>query len=380
MGSKSIRSENANETTAALSDFPTSNGGVTREDLSTVVAELQQQMANQSTLMLEKLTALLAAQNGPAAQRVETGAEGNSHSSPPEENINVGDHLTRVDNDFHETNIEDHRTGVDNDLHHNPPNGDNLRAHNLGQQDNHPQWNRNPQNAGGTTGGAPPREEGSGPQSSLNDRLCKQAFKGQTGVCPVGPQSREEYISGMVRQIMRESMLREEDEKDWGFAPSKTPFTDRILKAEFPRRFTPPTIPAYSGTSDPNQFLYRYDWHMSGARATDELKCRYFPVYLEGVALLWFTKLPDRSVDQFSDLTKRFKDQFRLYVTMAKDIMSLTALEQSPGEPLKAFLNRFNTALVEVGNPEPLMILSHLVRAIDRTTKFGKWLKMKEPN
>lgn len=163
---------------------------------------------------------------------------------------------------------------------------------------------------------------GSGPQSTLYGRLYKRTSEEVAGVCPVGPPNEEEYFSGMIRQIMRESMQREEDEKDWGFAPSKTPFTDRILKAEFPKKFAPPTIPSYNGTTDPNHFLYKYDWHMSGARATDELKCRYFPVYLEGVALLWFTKLPVRSVDQFSDLTKRFKDQFRLYATNAKDIMS----------------------------------------------------------
>ena len=149
----------------------------------------------------------------------------------------------------------------------------------------------------------------------------------------------EEYLSGMVRQIMKESMQRVEDEKEWGFAPSKTPFTEKILKAEFPRKFVPPTIPAYKGTSDPNEFLYKYDWHMTGARASDEIKCRYFPVYLEGVALLWFTKLAVRSIDQFSDLTKKFKEQFRLYASKAKDIMSLSSLEQNPGESIKSFLN-----------------------------------------
>lgn len=129
-GSKSVRSENAAETSTTPSNLHVPNGGVTWEELNTVVAELQQQMANQSNLMLEKLTALLAAQNGLTAQRVKVGAEGNSHSSPPEENVNVGDHRTGVDNNLHETNIEDHRTRVDNDLHDNTPNGNNLNTHN----------------------------------------------------------------------------------------------------------------------------------------------------------------------------------------------------------------------------------------------------------
>lgn len=54
-------------------------------------------------------------------------------------------------------------------------------------------------------------------------------------------------------------MQRKEDENNWGFASSKTPFTESILKAEFPKKFVPPTIPVYRGTNDPNHFLYKYD-------------------------------------------------------------------------------------------------------------------------
>ena len=85
-------------------------------------------------------------------------------------------------------------------------------------------------------------------------------------------------------------------------------------------------------------------------------------------------------MDQFSDLTQKFKDQFRLYASKAKDIMSLSSLEQSPGESIKSFLNRFNIALAEVDNAEPRMILTYLMQAIDKSSEVGKWLKMKEPN
>ena len=100
---------------------------------------------------------------------------------------------------------------------------------------------------------------GSGPQPTLRERLSRQNSERVADVCPPEPLNDEEYFSGMVRQIMKENMRRDEDEKEWGFAPSKTPFTEKIMKAEFPRKFVPPTIPAYKGTSDPNKFLYKYD-------------------------------------------------------------------------------------------------------------------------
>ena len=303
-GSRSLRFGNVNNHDATSPTTP--NAGVTREELYVVVAGLHQQMENQNNAILEKLTALLAAQANPSVRRVEINVEGNAHSSAL---------------DHHEDDEALHDEGIaglngnhvsDNENHLNAERS-NLNAHGQHQHSNHPQGRHIPQREGGTTEGAPLHAGGSRPQSTIHDRLFRQTSGEVTGIRPVGPSNDEEYISRMIRQIMKESQQREEDEKDWGFAPSKTPFTERILKAEFPKKFTPPTIPAFRGNSDPNEFLYKYDWHMSGARATDEIKCRYFPVYLESVALLWFTKLPVRSVDQFSDLTQKFKDQFRLY-------------------------------------------------------------------
>ena len=90
----------------------------------------------------------------------------------------------------------------------------------------------------------------------------------------------------MVRKIMNESQKKVDDEKEWGFAPTKTPLTERIKMAPYPNKFKPPVVQAYNGTGDPNVFLFRYDQHIDGARTTDELKCLYFPTYLEGVASL----------------------------------------------------------------------------------------------
>lgn len=60
--------------------------------------------------------------------------------------------------------------------------------------------------------------------------------------------------------------------------------------------------------------------------------------------------------------------------------MSLSGMVHKSGEPLKSFVNLFNTAEIEVGNSESRMVLMALVWAINKETKFGKWVKMKEPN
>ena len=56
-----------------------------------------------------------------------------------------------------------------------------------------------------------------------------------------------------------------------GLLSRQNPFTKRICKAEFPKKFTHLTFPPYNGNSDPNHFLYKYEWYMNGAKATDEI-------------------------------------------------------------------------------------------------------------
>ena len=230
----------------------------------------------------------------------------------------------------------------------------------------------------GLNAGAPSQIGRVDSQPPNQDCLPRQTSERENSINPVRPSQDEDYISGMVEQLVKKSLAKEDAESDWGYASSKTPFTKKILGAEQPRKFIPPSVPAYNGTSDPNLFLFKYDCHMNGVGATDELKCRYFPLYLEGVALSWFYKLTPSSIDEFYDLAKKFKEQFRLQAKKAKDIMSLSGLDQRPGEPLKAFLTRFNAAVAEVDNPEPKMILMALVRAIDEKSEFGKWIKMKK--
>jgi len=104
----------------------------------------------------------------------------------------------------------------------------------------------------------------------------------------------------MVRQLVIQNPSL--NNNDWGCTRSHTPFTDDILYAEYPKRFIMPTIPAYSGKSDPAQHIIKYEWHMNCTRSIDAVKCRCFPITLEGVATLWFTKLPPRSISSFDQM------------------------------------------------------------------------------
>ena len=85
---------------------------------------------------------------------------------------------------------------------------------------------------------------------------------------------------------MKDNMPHKDSERKWDFSLGKNPFTKCIRKAEFPKKFTHPTLPPHNGTSDPNHSLYKYEWHINAAKAMGEIKCLCFPLYLEGVASL----------------------------------------------------------------------------------------------
>ena len=133
-------------------------------------------------------------------------------------------------------------------------------------------------------------------------------------------------VQAMVRQIMSES--RNYTNEDYGIERSHTPFTDDILEFQFPRRFNLPQMDKYNGRTDPGQHLMRYSWLMNAAAAPDAVKCKAFPIYLEDVALFWFTRLPPRLVSNYRELSERFMNQFRLHTQSLKVLLNYQELRR----------------------------------------------------
>ena len=179
-------------------------------------------------------------------------------------------------------------------------------------------------------------------------------------------------VAAMVHQILADS--RGQRNEDWGIDRSHTPFTDDILDATFPRRFNMPHMNRYAGRSDPVQHLMRYSWSMTAAATSDAVKCKAFPIFLEDVALLWFTRLPARSISSFRELSERFVEQFRIYAQNTKSAIDLFLVKQRPGESLRVYLDRFNLAATEVKDPHEPTFVAALIDGVDKDTEFGRYL------
>ncbi|XP_057758865.1 uncharacterized protein LOC130979431 [Arachis stenosperma] len=87
--------------------------------------------------------------------------------------------------------------------------------------------------------------------------------------------------------------------------------------------------------------------------ASDPILCRSFPTYLDGTALLWFSKIPASSISSFEDLARSFIEYFaalRIYV-QGSDYLS--TIKQGQHESLKDYMTRFAKATVEIPDLDP---------------------------
>ncbi|KAL0430899.1 UNVERIFIED_CONTAM: hypothetical protein Sradi_0715900 [Sesamum radiatum] len=83
-------------------------------------------------------------------------------------------------------------------------------------------------------------------------------------------------------------------------------------------------------------------------RYTDGIKCRVFVTAFARVAQQWFNQLPIGAIGSFQEFRSLFLHQFASSRKVRKTELSLFAVRQKEDEPLKEYLQRFNTAALEV--------------------------------
>ncbi|XP_059658736.1 uncharacterized protein LOC132305065 [Cornus florida] len=120
-----------------------------------------------------------------------------------------------------------------------------------------------------------------------------------------------------------------------------SPFTDEILNAPNPKKFSMPIFILFDGITDP---------------------C--FPTSLAGLALNWFKNLAQGSIASFQDLCDKFISQYYGNKRLAKDVSSLFTMKQHEDERLQAFLTRFNL-VKSMGTPFHTSLVVNTPKTMD---------------
>ncbi|XP_072076680.1 uncharacterized protein [Arachis hypogaea] len=147
-----------------------------------------------------------------------------------------------------------------------------------------------------------------------------------------------------------------------------------------PKHFTlPSSLEPYKGIGDPRAHIKKFQSMMFFNGPNNEpVLCRAFPTYLDGAALLWFSKLPAGSISSFEELARSFIDYFaaaRIYVH-GSDYLS--TIRQGPQESLKDYMTRFTEATMEIQDLNPAVHL-HALKAGLRLGKFRETIAITKP-
>ncbi|XP_016194962.1 uncharacterized protein LOC107635928 [Arachis ipaensis] len=149
------------------------------------------------------------------------------------------------------------------------------------------------------------------------------------------------------------------------------PFSEEITNYQMPKNFKlPSSLEPYKGIGDPQAHIKKFQSMMFFNGPNNEpVLCRAFPTYLDGAALLWFSKLPAGSISSFEELAKSFIDYFAVARIYVHGSDYLGTIRQGPQESLKDYLTRFAEATMEIPDLDPAVHL-HALKAGLRPGKF----------
>ncbi|XP_020216880.1 uncharacterized protein LOC109800512 [Cajanus cajan] len=142
------------------------------------------------------------------------------------------------------------------------------------------------------------------------------------------------------------------------------PFPRRIMEATLLDHWKSIPINKYDGSTDPEEHLNVFLTQATLSTQDDSALCRIFPTSLKGRALSWFTRLPNSSIDSFSELSSEFTLQFATSKPYRTTSLALTGIRQEKKESLRSFMDRFNKIAMEIGDLNPAVALDRLITAL----------------
>ncbi|XP_015953852.1 uncharacterized protein LOC127747529 [Arachis duranensis] len=158
------------------------------------------------------------------------------------------------------------------------------------------------------------------------------------------------------------------------------PFSEEITNFKMPKNFIlPNSLEPYKGIGDPRSHVKKFQSMMFFNGPNNEpILCRSFPTYLNGAALLWFSKFSAGSISCFENLARSFIDYFAAFRIYVHGSDYLGTIKQGQHESLKDYLIRFADATMEIPDLDPNIHL-HALKAGLRPGKFRETIAITKP-
>jgi len=124
--------------------------------------------------------------------------------------------------------------------------------------------------------------------------------------------------------------------------PKGHPFTNEVMDAQLSPKWKSLNIELYDGSTNLDEDINVYKTQMNLYTTKKAVWCKVFPTSLKEGTLSWYTQHPFDLVDSFKTLSVKFSTRFASSQPHHISSLALFNVRQEKGEPLRAFMKRFN--------------------------------------
>jgi len=109
------------------------------------------------------------------------------------------------------------------------------------------------------------------------------------------------------------------------------------------------------------------------SEGTNAICCKIFVGTLTGIALEWFSTLPNASINSFSDFSRAFLERFSANRAKPMEMADMFDVRQNTDESLNQFLNCFSNISMKIMDPNETLLVKAFMKGL-RASSFGETL------
>ncbi|PIN10946.1 hypothetical protein CDL12_16462 [Handroanthus impetiginosus] len=180
-----------------------------------------------------------------------------------------------------------------------------------------------------------------------------------------------ECLSKKLDKLKRRGTANEEREM-LDLERNNSTFRDEILMECVPNNFRIPKLPNYDGIDDPQRHVNKFERIIRQYAISDAQKAQIFSTTLDKAADEWFTSLVPGTLVNYTQLARKFIYNFSSKKKAKRPYTHLFSIQQKEDEPLREFIDRFNTESLMVQDLRMDLVVAVLMNSLQPSSFRSK--------